>query len=501
MKQRSVAALPGIYQDFRSVRASHPVDSLTLVRAARDAGAQVVLTKTPSLSGIHEGVLFLGGPESEKEPLQFPDEPTADPPKTPKEQRDWETKFKHYPDEVFAVAPAVFAGKSQDRQSAAFRNASMHILARELSETEVRTSLAEGHVYIAHDWLCDPAGFAFIAENNLGVYEMGDNVPLMNTMVQVRLPIPAKLKLLRNDAVVAEVTDSKLNFAVKQEGAYRLEAWLSIDGEDHPWIYSNPLYVARPASFTMPPAEAPPNVEIRKDILYTDGEPADAAKHKLDLYLPKDKKNFPILVFVHGGSWHSGDRAMYAPLGHRFAKLGLGVVIPSYRLMPKNQHPAQMEDVAAAFAWAYKNAAQYGGDPKRIFLIGHSSGGHLAALLALDQEYLKKYDIPAGSIQGVVALSGVFDVTGMPMFVSGKRARDPSPLHSVRAQAPPFLITFCQWDYAGLPNQAREFSMALKKHFVGAQLVYIPRENHITEIINIWKDDDPIARAILEFIK
>src|SRR6202051_3030918 len=78
MKQRSVAALPGIHQDFRSVRASHPVDSLTLVRAARDAGAQVVLTKTPSLSGIHEGVLFLGGPESEKEPLQFPDEPTAD---------------------------------------------------------------------------------------------------------------------------------------------------------------------------------------------------------------------------------------------------------------------------------------------------------------------------------------------------------------------------------------------------------------------------------------
>ena len=246
---------------------------------------------------------------------------------------------------------------------------------------------------------------------------------MMNTMLQARLPIPAKLKLFRNDAVVAEVTDSKLNFAVKQDGAYRLEAWLTIDGEDHPWIYSNPLYITNPPSFKMPPADAPPNVEVRKDIVYTDGDPADAAKHKLDLYLPKDKKNFPILVFVHGGTWRTGDRVMYAPFGDRFAKLGLGVVIPSYRLMPKNQHPAQIEDVAAAFAWAYKNAAQYGGDPKRIFLIGHSAGGHLAALLALDQEYLKKYDIPQGSIQGVAAISGVYDVTGIPAFVSAKGAK------------------------------------------------------------------------------
>ena len=140
MKQRIVAAQPGIYQDFRSVHVSPAVDSLTLVRAARDAEVRVVFTKTASLSGIHEGVLFLGRAEGKKELPQFPDEPGADPPKTPKEQRAWEIKFKHYPDEVFAVAPVVLAGKTQDRQSAAFRNASVHILARELTETEVRLS-------------------------------------------------------------------------------------------------------------------------------------------------------------------------------------------------------------------------------------------------------------------------------------------------------------------------------------------------------------------------
>ena len=144
--------------------------------------------------------------------------------------------------------------------------------------------------------------------------------------------------------------------------------------------------------------------------------------------------------------------------GDRFAKLGIGVVIPSYRLMPKNPHPAQIEDAAAAFAWVYKNIAQYGGDPKRIYLVGHSAGGHLAALLALDQNYLKKFDIPQGAIHGVAAMSGVYDVTGIPGFVSAKGATDASPLARVHAQAPPFLITYCQWDYLGLPKQARDFA-------------------------------------------
>ena len=160
-----------------------------------------------------------------------------------------------------------------------------------------------------------------------------------------------------------------------------------------------------------------------------------------------------------------------------------------------------MRDVAGAFAWVYQNAAQYGGDLKRIYVAGHSAGGHLAALLALDGEYLKARDVPLSAIRGVAALSGVYDVTKLPEFVSDKGARDASPLHYAHPQAPPFLIAYCQWDYLGLPRQARDFTGALKKNFVGTQLLYLPGENHITEIINIWKDDDPIARAILAFIK
>src|SRR5207247_1816478 len=199
---------------------------------------------------------------------------------------------------------------------------------------------------------------------------------------------------------------------------------------------------------------------------YVEGEPAAADKHKLDLYLPRDKKNFPVLVFLHGGSWRTGDRSLYRALGNRFARAGIGVAIPSYRLMPKNPHPAQIEDVAAAFAWVHDNIAQYGGDAARIYVTGHSAGGHLAALLALDEKYLQKFNLAPSAIRGVVAMSGVYDVDRLAVFEAQGDKHDASPIAHARRGAPPFLITYCQWDYLGLPKQARDFSAALRKSFV-----------------------------------
>jgi acetyl esterase/lipase len=488
MKQRAPRAPLGVFQDFRGVVSKDAsFDSST----ARAADVRVVLTKNAVENGIRDGVLFLGSVAGEGLP-QFP-EPSSGSPSwsgndegmTPKELRTVEARFKQYPDEVFAVAGAALENSRADHRRAALQEVSLrhentHILARDLSEGEIRKSLAEGHAYVSHDWLCDPTGFSFVAESNLGVYEIGDTAPIMHTVIRATLPIAAQLKLLRNGTMIAEANNSNFSFEVKEEGDYRLEAWLTVDGETLPWIYSNALHIAGPPNFTMPPAETPANVEVHKDITYTEGDPADAAKHKLDLYLPKNKKTFPVIVFLHGGSWRTGDRAMYGPLGIHFAKLGIGVAIPSYRLMPNHPHPAQIEDAAAAFAWVYKNVGQYGGDVKRISLVGHSAGGHLAALLALDWEYLTKHDVPLGAIRSVAALSGVYEVNGVPGFVSEKGAPDPSPSHVIHSQAPPFLITYCQWDYFGLPKQAREFAAALKKSFVASQLVYIPRQNHLT---------------------
>jgi acetyl esterase/lipase len=148
----------------------------------------------------------------------------------------------------------------------------------------------------------------------------------------------------------------------------------------------------------------------------------------------------------------------------------------------------------------YKNIAQHGGDANRIYIAGHSAGGHLVALLALDPVYLAKYDIPLTAIRGVAALSGVYDVSKIQGFANAQ-GDSPSPIAHIHPKAPPFLVSYCQWDYLALPLQAREFAEALKKSFDSVDLLYVPGESHISEIIHIVNDDDVIAQAILKLIQ
>ncbi len=545
MKIRPHAApAQGVYQDFRAVLTKGAREEL--LKAAKQAGVQVVLFTTPKSgdsSVLHEGVLFLQGSEdghalrfSGSPELRFStaieDIPTgfqgaivhrepASPSPAPSKRLAAEAKL--YPDEFFAATSdasplslslwdkqaeaGVFTGVAASAPDAvAFRHLSTHILARELNEHDILESLASGRAYVAHDWLCDPTGFSFVADNNFGIFDMGDQVPLAGfgvgtTTLRASLPIAAKLKIIHDGAVVAEANDSKFVYTPKEPGAYRLEASLTIDGEDRPWIFTNPIYLSKSSALMLPAMAISPTVEVHKDITYTEGDPSDAAKHKLDLYLPKDTKNFPVLMFVHGGYWRSGDKSLYPALGNRFAKMGVGVVIPSYRLMPKNPHPAQIEDTAAAFAWMYKNIARYGGDPNRIYISGHSAGGHLVSLLALDGKYLKKYDIPLTAIKGVASISGVYDVGNMREFKNAAGDDSPSPMAHVHGKTPPFLISYCQWDYPSLPFQAREFAAALKKSFDPVELLYVPGQSHISEIIHVVHDDDIIAQAILKLIQ
>jgi acetyl esterase/lipase len=402
----------------------------------------------------------------------------------------------------------IFQGTTFDPYEVSFLNLCTHILARELTEPEVRQALREGHVYVSHDWLCDPTGFAFGAVNNLGVFPMGDTAVMTgNTRVVGLTPLPAKLKLIHNGAVVQEATGTNLTFVAKEPGPYRLEAWLTVDGEDRPWIYSNPVFLRGPSlsDLRLPSRELSANVDVKSDLDYTEGQPEDADKHKLDVYLPKDKKLSPVFLFIHGGAWRSGDRSQYLPLGNRFAKEGILTVVPSYRLAPKNPHPAQIEDVAAAFAWTVRHIAAYGGDTNRIYVGGHSAGGHLAALLTLAPKYLNAHELSAKNIRGTIALSGVYDLavgeSQASVFGTDKQVRrDASPLFHIKSQAPPFLISYCQWDYLTLPAQARLFHAALRKAGVAAELVFVPREGHISEMISITRDDDPTAQAILQFV-
>ncbi|MEO7141982.1 MAG: alpha/beta hydrolase fold domain-containing protein, partial [Bryobacteraceae bacterium] len=490
MKRRLALPQLGVYQDFRAVihrRNAAGVPSQAVLQAAQQDEAQIVLETGHSAgawSGLSGGVLFLRSPKpdadagAERDFLAHVNPSPApgainDPAsaayfrRTLGDAKQWKKlrgRMSQQPDEVYAAGAAVLPGfpGRWDREFApgetsaafnpyevGFRHASIHILARELTESGVRAALSDGRDYVAEDWLCDPTGFAFVAVNRLGVFDMGDRTPMAgSTRIEVRLPLPAKISLVHNNRVLQEATGESLDFAASEEGWYRVEARLSVDGNDLPWIMSNCLNLVRPAPDS---AQSPPGIDpavaVFRNVTYIAGEPADANKHKLDVYIPKGVKHFPVLLFIHGGSWRSGDRALYSALGNRFARAGIGIVIPSYRLAPAHPPPAQIEDAASAFAWTARYIGKYGGDPDRLYVGGHSAGGHLAALLALVPKYLKRYDLSPANIKGVAALSGVYDVRSLGVFGHDAQfKRDASPLFHVLPSAPPFLITYCQWD-------------------------------------------------------
>jgi len=134
-----------------------------------------------------------------------------------------------------------------------FRNCTTHILAPELTEVAVRTALQQGHAYVSHDWMCDATGFAFVLNGNAEGIEpsydqatmiMGDEAKFAEGLnVQARFPVSCHARLLLNGKVIKESECDQLEQSVSGPGTYRVEGWLKIDGEDRPWIYSNPIYL------------------------------------------------------------------------------------------------------------------------------------------------------------------------------------------------------------------------------------------------------------------
>jgi acetyl esterase/lipase len=243
-------------------------------------------------------------------------------------------------------------------------------------------------------------------------------------------------------------------------------------------------------------------VEAIKDVAYYEGKDADANKHKLDLYLPKGQKDYPVLFFIHGGGWTKGDRKGFDKVGRVFAKNGVGFVAISYRLTEK--HPAHIQDVAKAFAFTHKHIGKHGGNVQQIFVSGHSAGGHLAALLATDETYLKAEMLSFKDVKGVLPISGVFRISTRQKNVFSDDAevcRKASPTAQVKENLPPFLVLYADKELNGLGKQADEFGAALKKAKVDATVVMIKDRDHGTIVRKMTDGEaDPCAQAMLAFI-
>jgi acetyl esterase/lipase len=248
-------------------------------------------------------------------------------------------------------------------------------------------------------------------------------------------------------------------------------------------------------------------IDVVKNIAYRSDKYADPVEHRLDLYVPKGANAFPVMYFVHGGAWRSGDKDEYDEFGRAFAGMGVGTVVINYRLSPKVQHPAHIEDVASAFAWTHANIAKYGGRPDRIFACGHSAGGHLVALLATDDKYLKKEKLSLSDIHGVIAISGVHHILPIvpicrTAFGSDRdECKDASPINHIGKSEPPFLLLYGDHDIPTLGRMAEDMDAELKKNKCDSECLKMAHRSHISIMTSMVEEKDEARRAIVQFIQ
>jgi acetyl esterase/lipase len=233
------------------------------------------------------------------------------------------------------------------------------------------------------------------------------------------------------------------------------------------------------------------------NIAYTSGENSHP-RHRLDIYPPEGVDNFPCLMFVSGGGWSSGSKDWIAPVGTTLAAQGIGVITVDHRLAPEVTYSQQVEDLAHAFAWIKKNIVTYGGDPARLIIGGHSAGGHLISLLAMDRRYLEAPGYHSGDISGVILVSAVLDVGDR--FAESGGGEAASPLNHVRAGLPPFLLLSASDDLPDLPEQAQVMARALRAEGVLVERVVIDNRDHFNIIHHIGSPGDVTTQTMYGWI-
>ena len=251
-----------------------------------------------------------------------------------------------------------------------------------------------------------------------------------------------------------------------------------------------------------------------RDIAYKDDvisqTPYEQERCKLDLTLPADAKGFPTYVWFYGGGLKNGGkdlRSEYcAEIRASLARAGVAVVTPDYRLSPKAKYPAYVDDAAAAFAWTVKHIAEHGGDPRKVFIGGHSAGGYLALLVGMDPERLKPHGLTLASVAGIAQISGqvfnhytVREERGQARY--GITSDEAAPAFHIRKSLPPILTIYAQNDMLSRAEENMFFVTTLKAagHTENYSLRVDDRD-HGTVGHNIRNPDDPARLAILNFI-
>lgn len=246
--------------------------------------------------------------------------------------------------------------------------------------------------------------------------------------------------------------------------------------------------------------------ETRRDI------PFGTHELTLDLYVPEagaaSVAPRPVIMFIYGGGWQSGTKEEYGFVASTLVRQGYVVVIPNYRLFPAVQFPEFVNDAADALRWAFDNIGQYGGDPSNVFVMGHSAGGEIAALLHYDDSYLQL----AGTRQrpcGFIGLSGPYDflpLVGGPLeevFPMATRASS-QPINFVTGDEGPALLIHGYLDNTVKPRNSAKLAERVTAAGGQAQLIIVPNRQHASIVMALARPLTwlaPVADDVNGFIR
>ena len=247
--------------------------------------------------------------------------------------------------------------------------------------------------------------------------------------------------------------------------------------------------------------------EVRRDTVFD-------ATHQLslDVYRPSSAAHAPVVVFFYGGSWVRGKRQWYRFVGAALAAQGVIVVIPDYRKYPQVKLDGFMQDAAHTLGWTRDHALELGGDPRDIFVMGHSSGGHIAALLATDPAWLAEVGMQPRDLAGFIGLAGVYDFVPIPPYETDMLAmfgRQPAeqlraePLHFVQGAEPPMLLLHGTADHEVDPSNSRSLARAMSAQHEDVTLRLYPGISHSPLLFALsrpLRGHAPTLQDILAFI-
>lgn len=260
-------------------------------------------------------------------------------------------------------------------------------------------------------------------------------------------------------------------------------------------------------------------VEVYSDINYFPeniSEETSKNAHLLDIYKPEYCQSCPVIIYIHGGYWVMGDKGGLSYKVKAFTSQNYIYISINYSLSPDYQFPAHAYDVARAFSWVKNNINKYGGNPEQIYLLGHSAGGQLAALMALDEHYLAEFGLAPPDIAGIIGLdSAGYHLPSLfaaepenQYLISWAFGDEPedletaSPINYIKKglNIPPFLLLV-----AGGRNVSVEVNNSFYQKLIDngyqADILQFPEKDHVSIDYELGKDKDPVFPAVLNWLK